>query len=176
MTVKEADRRIDRVAVALHNIAQAWADLAEFIPAGNDAKLVMERVFQDGRRFVNLNVKEEWAEIEAKLATIERENLLPKLTAIGAGPVLDLLKETHVTYGRVLGTTQAIEEAPEIRECRDALLDSLRSYTIQVAATVKRNDAASATRADVLLKPLREWESSKPAAPSAPAVPGDNQP
>src|SRR5690242_11986344 len=34
MTIKEADRRVDKVAGALHDILSAWASLAEFIPQG----------------------------------------------------------------------------------------------------------------------------------------------
>lgn len=172
VTPKEADRRVDRVAGALHDIAEAWGTLAEFLPEGEGAQLIMERVFADGRRFINLKLKEEWAAVETKLATIERENLLPKFEAIGAAPVVALLKQAQSVYGAVIGTTEAIEEAPEVRECKDALLDSIRFYTLQVVATVKRGKPETANRADALLKPLREWESTKPAKEKAdPAAP-----
>ena len=159
VTVKEADRRVDKVAGALHDIAAAWASLAEFMAEGQDAQIIMDRVFSDGRRFINLKVKEEWAAIETKLATVDREALLPKVQAIGAGPVLALLKQFQTTYGAVIGTTQAIEEAPEVRDSKDALLDSIRTYVIQVAGSVKRGKPETAARADALLRPVREWES-----------------
>jgi hypothetical protein len=140
----------------------------------------MERVFADGRRFINLKVEEEWAAVETKLATIDRENLMPQFEAIGTAPVVALLKQVQSVYGAVIGTTQAIEEAPEVRECKDALLDSIRHYTIQVVATVKRGKPETAARAETLLKPLREWESTKAAKEKAdaPAEPtnGDAKP
>lgn len=163
VTVKEADRRVDKVGGAFHDIATAWASLAEFIPEGQDAQLLVDRLFSDGRRFINLKVKEEWAAIETKLATIDREGLLPQIQAIGANPILALLKQVQTVYGAVIGTTQAVEEAPEVRESKDALLDAIRTYVIQVAGSVKRGKPETLTRADALLKPIREWESIKPA-------------
>jgi hypothetical protein len=160
LTRKEADRRVDRVAGALHDICEAWATLAEFIPQGEDAKLLSNRIFSDGRQFVNLPVKEEWAAIETKLSTIERENLDVKISAIGASPILALLKQVHAVYGAVIGTTATVDEAPEVRESKDALLDSVRTYVIQVASTVKRGKPETAARAEALQKPLREWVST----------------
>lgn len=112
MTIKEADRRVDKVSGAFHDIAAAWATLAEFIPAGEAARVFVERVFPDGRRFINLKVKDDWAAIETKLTTIERENLQSSVDAMGAGPILALLKQFQTTYSAVIGTTEAIDEAP----------------------------------------------------------------
>lgn len=162
LTVKEADRREDRVGGAFHDIFQAWASLAEFIPEGATAQLVMDRLFADGRRFVNLKVQEEWAAVETKLATIERENLGPHIDAVGAGPVLKLLKDVHATYGAVIGTTEPLAEAPEVRQSKDDLMDSLRDYVVQVASTVRRGKPETAARAEVLMKPILEWVSTKP--------------
>ncbi|MDI1447605.1 hypothetical protein [Polyangium sp. 6x1] len=167
VTVKEADRRVDKVGGAFHDICAAWASLAEFLPAGQDALVLMDRVFPDGRKFVNLKVKEEWAAIETKLATIDREGLIPRIDAIGAHPVLGLLKEMQAVYGAVIGTTEVAVEAPEVRDSRDTLLDSIRAYVIQVAGTVKRGKPETATRADALLRPIREWESTKPSKDKA---------
>ncbi|TKC89020.1 hypothetical protein, partial [Polyangium fumosum] len=126
VTVKEADRRMDKVGGAFHDILVAWASLGEFLPQGKDARVVLDRLFPEGRSFVNLKVKEEWAAIETKLATVEREGLTGVIGGIGATPVLTLLKEVHTLYGQVIGTTEAPEEAPELRESRYALLDSIR--------------------------------------------------
>lgn len=168
LTVKEIDRRVDRVAGALHDVTAAWATLAEFMSEGEKAKVLHERLFADGRRFLNLKVQEEWAAIETKLATVERENLKGSIEAIGAIPIYSLLKQFQTEYGAIIGTTQPLEEAPEIRDSKTALLDSIRSYVIQVAASVKRGAPDTATRADALLKPVREWESTKSAPPQAP--------
>jgi len=167
VTVKEADRRVDKVGGAFHDICAAWASLAEFLPQGQDAQVLMDRVFSDGRRFVNLKVKEEWAAIETKLSTIDREGLATRIDAIGAAPVFGLLAQMHAVYGAVIGTTAAPEEAPEVRDSKDALLDSLRAYVIQVAGTVKRGKPETAMRADALLRPVREWEGTKPAKDKA---------
>ncbi|MDI1429213.1 hypothetical protein [Polyangium sorediatum] len=174
VTVKEADRRVDKVGGAFHDICSAWASLAEFLPEGQDAQVLMARVFPDGRKFVNLKVKEEWAAIETKLSTIDREGLGARIDAIGATPVLKLLEQMQAVYGAVIGTTEVPEEAPEVRDSKDTLLDSLRAYVIQVAGTVKRGKPETAARADALLRPIREWESTKPAkdkadGPEAPA-------
>jgi len=168
LTVKEIDRRVDKVAGALHDVTAAWATLAEFMPEGEKGKILHERLFADGRRFLNFKVHEEWAAIETKLATIDRENLGGSVDAIGAGPILVLLKQFQAEYGAIIGTTQPVEEAPEIRDSKAALLDSIRSYVIQVAASVKRGAPDTATRADLLLKPVREWESTKAAKESTP--------
>jgi hypothetical protein len=172
ITVKEADRRIDRVAGAFHDISAAWSTLAEFLPQGEAGQTLMVRLFADGRRFVNLKVQEEWAAIETKLTTIDREGLDAQIQAIGAAPIVTLLRQFHTVYGAVIGTTQPLEEAPEIRDTKDALLDSIRTYVIQVTGTVKRGKPETAALADVLLKPVREWvstrsskESPEPAAP-----------
>ena len=181
LTVKEADRRVDKVGGALHDILAAWAELAEFIPEGQKAQIVLERAFQDGRRFINLKAKEEWAAVDTKLTTIDREGLAPNLDAIGAGPVLALLKQVHSVYGAVLGTTEVIEEAPEIRESKGALLDSIRAYVLRVAGLVKRGQTATEDRANALMKPILEWESTRaqkeknaPMAPTTPNAPAHN--
>jgi len=49
------------------------------------------------------------------------------------------------------------------RESKDALLDSLRTYVLQVAGTVKRGKPETAARVDALLKPIREWQGTQPA-------------
>ncbi|WP_282416615.1 hypothetical protein [Polyangium sp. 15x6] len=167
VTVKEADRRVDKVGGALHDICAAWASLAEFLPQGEDAQVLMDRVFADGRKFVNLKVKEEWAAVETKLATIDREGLGASIDAIGATPVLGLLRQMQAVYGAVIGTTEVPEEAPEVRESKDTLLDSIRAYVIQVAGTIKRGKPETAARADALLRPVREWESTKPSKEKA---------
>jgi hypothetical protein len=172
LTIKEADRRVDKLAGAFHDLAAVWATIAEFLPEGEAGKLILSRCFADGRRFINFKVKEEWAAIETKLATIDREGLAPQVQAIGAMPLLTLLRQFHADYGVAIGTTQPLEEAPEVRESKDALLDSIRSYVIQVAATVKRGKPETTIRADALLKPLHDWESTRAAKQSPePAVP-----
>ncbi|MDI1483518.1 hypothetical protein [Polyangium sp. y55x31] len=176
MTVKEADRRVDKVGGALHDILAAWASMAEFVPEGQGALVALERLFPEGRSFVNLKVKEEWAAIATKLATVEREGLATHIAAIGAAPVLETLRQVHALYGSVIGTTEAPEEAPEVRESRSALLDSIRDYVIQVAGTVKRGKPETAVRAEALLKPVREWESTKPAKEKAEGGAGSNSP
>jgi hypothetical protein len=52
---------------------------------------------------------------------------------------------------------------PIHRAAADADLDSLRSHTLQVVGTVKRGKPETAARANALLEPSQEWESTKPA-------------
>ncbi|UQA59378.1 hypothetical protein [Polyangium aurulentum] len=171
LTVKEADRREDRVGGALLDILEGWASIAEFLPQGKSAKEVVDRVFPDGRSFVNMRVEEEWAAIETKLHTIENEGLVEKIAAIGALPVLDLLKQTHAVYGAVVGTTGVVDETREVRENKEALEDSLRTYVVRVEALVRRNKPETRARAEALVKPIREWESSKPSKAKAEGEP-----
>jgi len=176
VTVKEADRRMDKVGVAFHDILAAWASLQEFLPQGKTAQILLDRLFSEGRTFVNLKVKEEWAAIETKIATVEREGLAGPIGDVGATPVFTLLRDTHALYGQVVGTTDVPGEVPEVRESRHALLDSIRDYVLQVAATVKRNKPETGTRAEALLKPVREWESTRPAKEKVEAGAGSSGP
>lgn len=93
---------------------------------------------------------------------------------IVSSPMLDVSstsrskKNGPPEYDAIIGTTQPVKDAPEIRDSKAALLDSIPSCVIQVAASVKRGAPDTATRADLLLEPLREGESAKAAKESTP--------
>lgn len=83
---------------------------------------------------------------------------------MGALPILEFLKQTHATYGAVIGTTDAGSDPVEIGKHRDALLDSLRTYVMRASGLVERNKPETQALADALLRPIVEWRTTKPAS------------
>jgi len=164
ITKKEADRVEDLAITSLHALLLAWGRLEEFLPEAKGAQEVVERIFKDGVSFVNSRVEKEWAIIDSKLKTIADEGLEAKIAAVGALPILEFLKQTHATYGAVIGTTDAAADPVEVGKHREALLDSLRVYVMRASGLVERNKPETQALADALLRPIVEWRSTKPAA------------
>jgi len=164
ITVKEADRVEDLSITSLYALLVAWGRLEEFLPQAKGAQEVVDRVFKDGVAFVNSKVEKEWAVIDSKLKAIADEGLEAKIAAVGAMPILEFLKQTHATYGAVIGTTDAGADPVEIGKHRDALLDSMRVYVMRASGLVERNKPETQALADALLRPIVEWRSTKPTA------------
>ncbi|UQA56622.1 hypothetical protein [Polyangium aurulentum] len=163
ITIKEADRVEDLAITSLYALLMAWGRLAEFLPEAKGAQEVVDRVFKDGVSFVNSKVEKEWAVIDSKLKAISDEGLDAKLAAVGALPILEFLKQTHATYGAVIGTTDAVAEPVEVGKLREALLDSLRVYVMRASGLVERNKPETQALADALLRPITEWRTSRSA-------------
>ncbi len=164
LTIKEADRVEDLAVTSLYALLVAWGRLEEFLPEAKGAQEVVDRLFKDGVSFVNSRVEKEWAIIDSKLKTIADEGLEAKIAAVGALPILHFLKQTHATYGAVIGTTDTAADPVEIGKHREALLDSLRVYVMRASGLVERNQPETQALADALLRPIVEWRSPKPAA------------
>jgi len=166
-TKKEADRREDAAIVGAHTILVGWAMLAEFLAEGQTAQQLQDRLFPEGVKFVQQRYETEWTIVETKLKTIADESLDTKLAALGMGPVLKFLQDTHQVYGAVLGTTATLEEPAEIGKARTAVLDAIRAHVIQAMAQVKKAKPETQAFADELLLPIKLWKTSKPAKPKA---------
>lgn len=163
-TVQDADHTVDDAACALYSLLLAWARLAEYIPEGKTAQMLVNRLFGDGVAFVNYKVEKEWSVIASILKAIAEEDLEPALVSLGAGPMLAQLKKAHEDYGVAIGVTKAEAESPEVGVKRDALLDALRLYVVRVAGTVVPGDQASEAKVNAMLRPITEWrvEKAKP--------------
>jgi hypothetical protein len=75
----------------------------------------------------------------------------------------------HVSYGKAVDAARAAPlDLPAIREKLDRLLDALQIYAVRVMASVKRDVPATQKRAENLMRPLLEWDRSRPAAKPAP--------
>jgi len=162
--------RIDsNSAVALASAVESAASSFHDLPASLTETLT--QIGQDKRLLLAALAKTPGGALTIKEADRRVDKVGGALHDIGE--ILTLLKLVHAEYGATIGTTQTLEEAPEIRDSKDLLLDSLRTYVLQVAGTVKRGKPETATRADALLAPVRAWESTKAAKekadPSAPA-------
>lgn len=171
--VKEIDMLEDLgIGVAVH-IVKELARMKGIIPEGDIAAELDQRLFQDGLDYVNYKVDQEWAIVDTKLQTIAAENLEPKFASIGLAPVLNFLKQTHVKYGEIIGTTKPTEEPPELGKARKEVMDAIRLHVVQVMASVVRAQPETNARAAAMLKPIHDARANMPTPPknNAPAAP-----
>ena len=158
--VKQADRREDNAAGAIHDVLDGWARLAGEIPLGDVAKKLYDILFGDeGLAFTQLEVKQEWAVVDTKLKLIVAEKLGGDFESLGMTPLVEHMRKVHAAYGIAVGTTQVAEEdePPRVREARETLLDSIRRYVLRAASIVNRTKPETAKLAVDLKKPVVEW-------------------
>jgi hypothetical protein len=167
---RKADQLSDTVWGSLHGFLRSHGLLPGEVPTAQQARQVLDRLFPDGLMFLKLPYKLEWAEAEAKLGVIAKEQLEPVVRSLGGGPILDQLASAHAAYGKALGITAAkvAPESPAIRAGLLRLQDALRRYVVRVVATMERDDPTSEAFAARLLAPIEEWEIRK-RAPAEPA-------
>lgn len=174
--LRAADTTIDRIIGALIRVLREWAELAEDIPEGQAAERVLGHLDDEtGLAFISWKAPEEWAAIEAKLQTIQREQLEGDLGAIGVLPILQALKAAHLRYGEVTGITKPRPEPDSkgIREKFYPLRDSIRQYVAAITGSIHRKKPETQALADKLLKPLTEWSPSKPPKKKAAEPPAE---
>lgn len=156
--VRQVDIRIDRILSAMHQILGGWEKLEEELALGETAAALQGQLFAEGLQFTQIAPREEWAAIEQRLTAIKRDGLEQKLDSLGLLPVLKLLREVHVEYGKVTGATgETARENAQVRVLRLALLQTMREYVMAVMGSVIRKKPETQALADALLAPLAQW-------------------
>jgi hypothetical protein len=166
---KKADTALDAAWSALYGVLKGWS-VADDLPEGGSATVLLPKIFPEGLKFVLLAYKLEWAESSARLRLISDQALDRELEKLAAGPLLQIIRDAHDEYGNALGVTAAEAEA-DVTSIRDALSSfstALRDYVVRVAASVNRRDPKTQVLADVLLGPIQKWESPGSAAKVVP--------
>jgi len=155
---RAADRALDDAWGALQTWLLGWTRLPDHAhPHVDDARKLYAGLFPKGLQFLTLEFKDEWTESKNRLDQIEGHGLDRLLDALGGRAFLTSLRAAHRAYGDALQITGEDPEADAL--VRRALAEThmaLREYVAQVAAMVRRNDAASVEAASELLGPLSE--------------------
>ena len=174
---EEWNRALDAAWAALRWWCKGWAlvPYAENAPQADDGRKLEALLFPDGLRFTQLPFRTEWVESQTRLGLIEREALAPRIAALGGQAILEAVRRAHDDFGRALGLTEAavMVASASMREERDALIDILRRYVLQVTAHADPDDPDSMTLADQLLLPLMTWKTRAPSPAPTDAAPGD---
>jgi hypothetical protein len=174
---EEWNRALDLAWAALRWWCKGWAlvPYAENAPQADDGRKLEALLFPDGLRFTQLPFRTQWVESQTRLGLIEREALAPRITELGGQAILDSVRRAHDDFGRALGLTEAADMVigASMRAERDALIDILRRYVLQVTAHADPDDPDSVALADHLLLPVKTWKTRAPAPAPTDAAPGD---
>ncbi len=155
---RAADRYLDDTWGAFQSWLLGWTRLPEQAhPRIADARRLYAGLFPKGLQFLTLEFKDEWAESQKRLDQITARGLDRLVDELGGTPFLAQLGVTHRAYGDALHITGGGNTPEADSLVRRALATThlaLREYVAQVAATVRRNDAASVDTAARLLAPV----------------------
>ncbi len=172
-TVRPVDRKADSAWRGLHIGLQSAATL-ENTPRGDAANTVLQRIFPDGRTFLALAFKDQWAEAERRLQLIEAEELEELIAlAVGGPDHLEAVRSTHEAYGKALNITEAADPQIDIdlAEGVQALRAGIRGYLLQVVAWANQ-DPANTVAATNALAPVAdardEWNRRRAGGNTAP--------
>lgn len=179
LSLGSIDAHTDLVFKAHRLILQGWALLSEHLPQGKEAQKLLAQLYGDGLKATQMMGKKQWVTLQSRVEAVKAAGLDQALNQLGSGPVWTLFLNAQDQYGKLIGATEAQEEAPEIAASRNALQDAIRYYILQVSASVHPKKPETLKRADALRKPLTEWKSPKtgesnkepPVPPAPPATP-----
>ncbi len=175
--VRPIDSLADTAWRGLHTALQAAVTLRG-TPRADAAEGVLQQVFPEGRTFLTLAHKDQWAEAERRLQVIEDNDLEPAITsAVGGTEYLEQVRTTHQSYGAALNITEAAVPSIDVdlQEGVENLRSAIRGYMLQVMAWANQ-DVANQSSAENALAPLvaahEEWKSrrSGSAAAAEPSV------
>lgn len=155
---RAADVVLDDAWGAFQSWLLGWTRLPERAHVRiHDAKQLYASLFPKGLQFLTLDFKDEWTESQNRLDTITAQGLDRLIDELGGSPFLGQLARAHRAYGDALHITGKGATPEPDSLCRRALDEvhmALRDYVAQVAATVRRNEAATVDVAARLLAPL----------------------
>lgn len=155
------DSQIDAAWSGIYSFLEGWAKHS-WLPQAEVATNLLNQIFPDGLRFLQLPFKLEWAESNTRIVLIGGAQLDSAFQGLGGGPLLESLRLAHKEYGEALGITEWVEtttETASLREAMDLLVDALRDYVVKVSASVSKRDPKTAELADQLLAPIVQWQS-----------------
>jgi hypothetical protein len=155
---RAADRVLDDAWGAFQSWLLGWTRLPDNAhPRISDAKKVYLALFPKGLQFCTLDFKDEWTESQNRLDQMTAHGLDRLIDELGGQPFLAQLGRAHAAYGEALHITSSGSTPEPDSLVRRALAETqmaLREYVAQVAATVRRSDAASVDLAARLLAPI----------------------
>lgn len=170
------DRALDTAWTALRWWSKGWSLVPHLENAqrAESGRKLEALLFPDGLRFTQMPFRTEWVESQTRLGLIEREALAVVIADLGGTPLLEAVRKAHDDFGRVLGLTEASEvvTSATMRDERDALIDILRRYVLQVTAHADRDDPDSIALAARLLQPIKTWKSRVSAPATNDETPG----
>ena len=153
-----ADNRIDTAWGGLKARLDAYANLpADQVPLAPRAAELSHLLFAGSLEFLTLPMEQQWAEGENILQRIAAGGLQAEIDLAAGREFLAEVQGAQAHYGEVLGITRQKPAEPKV----DTLLDPLRQltraigdYSLQVVASVDRDDPETVDRARVALAPL----------------------
>jgi hypothetical protein len=166
--VGEVDQQVDGAWGGLHGLLVGWAKLVatpEGAALGGRARAVLEVVFPDGLRFLNLPYRDQWSESQTKLDRLREPSIAEHVKALGGEPLVGVIAAAHERYGAVLHLTKRkaeVQAQAKVRGALESLLAAIRSYVLRIANYLDENedDAEAKELGYALLGPLATWKSS----------------
>ncbi|HEU4410872.1 MAG TPA: hypothetical protein VFS43_36805 [Polyangiaceae bacterium] len=176
-----ADQQLDSTWSGFHGFLTGWTKLPstpEGVAKGRMAREVIELVFPEGLRFLNLPYREQWGESQTRLDRLGEPAIAERVSALGGEPFVRAIEAAHAEYGAALHVTEP-EANPtpqvKVREPLDNFWEAVRSYALRVSNYLDENkhDPEAQKLGYALLKPLATWKSAgvgrKAQAPEAPS-------
>jgi hypothetical protein len=161
-----ADQALDTNWSGFHAFLVGWTKLAnapEAAERAGRARDLLEIVYPEGLRFLNLPYCEQWGESEIRLARLAEPRHAEHVRALGGEAFVGAIRRSHEAYGVALNVTERKAEAEaqvRVREALDAFIEALRSYLLRVAAYVDEHarDEEAQAIGRALLRPITTWK------------------
>jgi hypothetical protein len=167
LTRQQREAQHDEVVAwkAFRGSVESWSLLeAEgFAQRVEAAKKIATAIFESRPPIARLPYTIGWYEAEARLTTIATQDLEDPIRAIGAGPFLDRVRETHEASGAILGITQRKKRQPAKESVRRLIQDlrkAISEYAVMVEAHSLSRQQGAKDRAQRLMAPIVEWQTS----------------
>lgn len=158
---READNAVDNAWGALYEFLHSWLRSGpEVCPVHSGVEALMNLIFSDGKTFLQLDYKSEWAQSDLRLNTLKTSPHIETVQALGGLPLVNGIENAHRKYGEVLGITKQPEaESEGVKDLYMAVQSHLREYICKAVAhtEVTKTDSSPLSRA--LLKPIETWIS-----------------
>lgn len=175
-STKKADAELDNAWSGLYEFLSGWTRLDPTIcPDWDGVQVLMALLFANGREFLQLNYKSEWAESERRLQSVRRAPYIDHIKNLGLLRVLEGIEAKHLNYGIALGITKQPEasDSPAIRESLRGARSALRVYIARAMAWADPDDEAATALSQTLLIPIQTWEAPTPSTSNASKTQGD---
>jgi hypothetical protein len=181
----EIDQQVDSCWSGLHGTLTGMAKFGAAPEGAERAKMareVIEVVFPDGLRFLNLPYRDQWSESLKRLDRLAEPRMVERTRALGVEPLVEVVRAAHERYGAVLHLTQRkaeVQAQAKVREGLERLMAAVRSYVLRVSNYLDEHegDAEAQAIGRALLEPLATWKSAggRKAAAEVPVgeEPGD---
>ena len=154
----KVDNRLDTAWGGLKMRLDATAGLpTETYPVALRAQEIVGALFPNGLGFLTIPMEAEWSVSDELVTRIDEDGLADDINALAGPEFLAEVKAAHLVYGEVLGITKAMAPPAGGTTLGDPFRDVVRAiaeYTLQMVATVDREELATIERALAALHPL----------------------